>query len=154
MEKHAEPDRGTSHNRLYKNSNGMPAEEETEKRPAYIDIMLREWRWLLAVLLAGGFLVLPASKTEVQEVKAAVASNKDTVAKLGDVINSLTRTIGLLEESRNDVLYRVNRLETKMDEDRQILIRIEEKMSPVYVPPISIVPALPGKSNSKSKNLH
>jgi len=146
-------------NRTYSSINGTSGNGsgKSKKSRLYLDILLREWRWFLAVLLAGGFIVLPASKNDINEVKAAVASTKETVTKLDGVVQSLPKTIGILEESRVELINRMDKLETKLDSDRQILFHIEEKiamLAPFYPyvvqsPPSRIPPAVPA---SKSKN--
>jgi hypothetical protein len=157
MEPHLASEKRDFHSRINAKINGTSEGSEDKKSNLYVDFMLREWRWFLAILLAGGFIVLPASKTEINEVKSAVAVMKDTVSKLEDIVHSLPKTIGVLEASRADLVDRLDKLESKIDLDRQTLIHIEEKLSvfgpfsPYVAQSPPPLPATSGKSSKKKK---
>lgn len=82
------------------------------------DFILREWKWILASLMVGGFIVLPATRTDVDTVKQSVIN-------LENATGDLPKAFARLDESVKTLDRRVTNIEIKIDEQRTALARIE-----------------------------
>ena len=103
--------------RILSAKNGYAVTAPVRANPV-VDFLLREWKWILTLLVVGGFVVLPATRTDLETVKQSVVNLENST---GDLPKAFAR----LDESVRALDKRATGIEDRLNEQRIALARIE-----------------------------